>query len=69
MPKTVGAKRPKIEDLQLAALYRDDNPHLGREKLGALLEKDGLGVGHHAHSNCYSRAEYINLILDAIFPE
>lgn len=62
-------KHVKEEDVEIAVLYKDNNPGLDRARLGVLLEKEGLGVSHHTHSGCADRVEYINLVLDRIMPE
>lgn len=65
----MAAKHVKDEDAEIAAMYRDENPGLHRGDLGVLLEKEGLGAGHHTHSGCSDKVEYINLVLDRIFQE
>ncbi len=62
-------KHVKREDVEIAQLYLDENSKLGREGLGRLLEREGLGANHHAHSGCTDQVEYINLVLDEVLPE
>ncbi len=59
-------KHVKEEDVEIAKLYKESNPKLDRGALGTLLEHEGLGIGHHTHSGCADRCEYINLVLDRI---
>lgn len=54
------------EDIEIARLYMADNPKLRRERLGVLLETNGLGLNHHTFSDCSDRVAYINLVLDAL---
>ena len=54
------------EDLEIATLYSQENPGFDRGSLGAFLERNGLGINHHTHSDCYDRCEYINLVLDRL---
>ena len=62
-------KHVKEEDVELATLYKESNPDKPRWQVGMLLEQDGIGLGHHTHSGCEDRVEYINLVLDNIMPE
>ncbi len=69
MTTQVKPKHISAEDLEVAQLYQAEHPQLDRGYLGTLLERDGLGINHHTHSGCANRVEYINLILDRLFPE
>ena len=69
MAKIEKLKHVKEEDVEICRLYHESNPDLAREKIGLLLENDGLGIDHHTHSGCWNREEYINLVLDRVMPE
>ncbi len=57
-----------VEDLEIVRLFKAGNPQMDRGEFGTLLHQSGLGIGHHTHSGCADRLEYINLVLD-YFPD